>query len=69
MTSEERYQFARITAKNAEVVHAEKRRIEEVKKRAVQNGLLKGLSVELVAEINDVPIEFVLDIQQQLNEK
>ncbi len=70
MTPEERFQFARITAINAEAVNAEKRRIEEIQFEAVRKALLRGkLSIEEIAEDNGVTVDFVLNIQIQLSEK
>lgn len=73
MTSEERYQFARITAKNAEAIWAEKRRIEEaveaenlaVKTEIVSNALQMGLTVEQAAKLANVSTEFVEAIRQE----
>ena len=75
MTPEERFQFARITAINAEAVYAEKRKIKEarqeenllVKTAIVQKALERGkLSLEEIAEDNDVTVEFVTAIQVQM---
>ena len=75
MTPEERFQFARITAINAEAVYAEKRKIEEarqeenllVKTETVKKLLERGkLSLEEIAEDNDVTVEFVTAIQVQM---
>ena len=69
MTSEERYQFARITAKNAEAIWAEKQKIEDakeaVKTETVKTALKMGLSVEQAAQLADVSVEFVQTINQQ----
>ena len=68
MTPEERAHFARVTAANAEAVKAEKKRIEEVKVSAIKKALQRGkLSFEEIAEDNDVPVDFVLSIQQGLS--
>ncbi|AEI47399.1 hypothetical protein Runsl_0968 [Runella slithyformis DSM 19594] len=65
MTPEERAYFARVTAANAEAVKAEKKRIEEVKVSAIKKALQRGkLSLEEIAEDNDVAVDFVLSIQQ-----
>ena len=66
MTSEERYQFARITAINAEAVHAAKAEALAIKTEAMKLGLQNGLTVELVAKINGVSEELVNKIRQQL---
>ena len=66
MTPEERFQFARITAINAEAVNAERQRVTEAVKKAI---LGKKLTVEDIADYNDVSVEFVLDVQRQLIQK
>ena len=70
MTAEERYQFARVTAKNAEAIWAEKRKIdeakEEVKAATVRNALKMGLPVEQAAALAEVPVEFVEQIRQKM---
>lgn len=69
MTPEERASFARVIAINAEVVNAEKKKIEEAREEAklqvVKNALSKGLDINLVAEIAGVSIDFVIEVQQQ----
>ncbi len=73
MTAEERYQFARITAKNAEAIYAEKRKIEEAQKETLKEAntatakkaLQMGLTVEQAAILADVSVEFVQAIAQE----
>lgn len=65
MTPEERYQFARITAKNAEVVNAEKGRVADAVKKLSK---LNALTAEQIAESLDVSLEFVLHVQNQPEE-
>ena len=48
------------------IKEAENRKELEVKFSSIKKSLQKGLQPELVAEINDVSVEFVLDIQNQL---
>ncbi|WP_046242401.1 Rpn family recombination-promoting nuclease/putative transposase [Hymenobacter terrenus] len=67
MTPEERFQFARYTAINAEAVNAEKAKVLAVKSEAVRLALKKGLPVDLIAEINGVSEELVRDIQANLS--
>ncbi|GAB4041160.1 Rpn family recombination-promoting nuclease/putative transposase [Spirosoma gilvum] len=68
MSPEERAYFARVTAANAEAVKAEKTRIEEVKKTAIQKALKRGkLTMAEIAEDNSVTIEFVREVQQQVD--
>ena len=66
MTSEERFQFARFTAINAEAVNADKALVLATKTEAVKLGLQKGLPIELVAEINGITEELARQIQCQL---
>lgn len=67
MTAEERAYFARVTAANAEAVKAEQKRIEEVKENTIKRLLLQGkLSVEDIADANDVSIDMVLEVQRVL---
>lgn len=66
MTPEERFQFARYTAINAEAVNAEKAAALAIKLEAVKLGLQNGLTSELVAKINGVTEELVQQVQQQL---
>lgn len=68
MTPEERAHFARVTAINAEAVNAEKKRIEDVKTAAIQKALRSGkLTIEEIADFNDVSAEFVLSVKQKLS--
>ena len=70
MTAEERYQFARVTAKNAEAIWAEKRKIEEAKEEIktaiVRNALKMGLPVEQAATLAEVSVDFVEQIRQKM---
>lgn len=66
MTPEERFQFARYTAINAEAVNAEKAAALAIRTEAVRLGLQNGLSVDLVAKINGVSAEMVQRIQHEL---
>ena len=74
MTPEERAYFARVTATNAEAVKAEKNKIAEaeerreslVKRETVKNALLKGLDINLIADIAGVSSDFVVEIQRQI---
>ncbi len=79
MTAEERYQFARITAKNAEAIYAEKRReaeakekgkaeaVVEVKEMVVLN-LLRGSDFDAakIATLAGVSVEFVEEVRQKM---
>lgn len=71
MTPEERAYFARVISANAEVVRAEKRKIREAlaeKQIETITRLLKRgkLTIEEIAEDNEVSVEFVLQIQRDL---
>ena len=65
MTPEERFQFARFTAINAEAVNAERARLSGIIRRSLQ----QGLTVEQIAEINEVSVAYVQELQQKLNEQ
>ena len=66
MSPEERATFARITAANAEAVNAERRRVAQV----VANALRRGkLTIEEIAEDNEVAVEFVRSVQAELEKK
>lgn len=67
MTTEERAYFARVTAANAEAVKAEKQRIDDIKTEAILNALREGLSIDLIARLNNVSTDFVLSIQKGLS--
>lgn len=60
MTPEERFQFARYTAINAEAVNAERARLSGV----IQRSLRKGLTLEEIAEINEVSLAYVQELAQ-----
>ncbi|MGM9507016.1 Rpn family recombination-promoting nuclease/putative transposase [Larkinella sp. GY13] len=67
MSAEKRLAYEMLIAQNAAAVHGEKKKIEAIKKSAVIKSLQKGLDPELVAEINDVTLDFVLNIQRSLS--
>lgn len=76
MTSEERYAFERILLINTETVYREKRKeerliaeaISEFKTEAVRKALRRGkLSIEEIAEDNDVPVDYVISLQAELS--
>jgi hypothetical protein len=75
MTPDEKASLEILIARNAESVKAEGRKIKEaedrkelkIKTQVVTKALLKGLSVEIVAELADVSTEFVQSIKQQLS--
>jgi len=67
MTPDERANFEIMIARNAEVVYGEKRKIEAVKIEAIERALQAGLTVDLIAQINDVSTQFVEEIRDQLN--
>ena len=53
---------------NREIKEAENRKELEVKFSSIKRSLQKGLQPELVAEINEVSVEFILDVQKQLTQ-
>jgi len=65
MTPEERFQFARYTAINAEAVNAERARLSGI----IQRSLQKRLTVEEIAEINEVTVEYVQELLARLKEE
>lgn len=65
MTPEERFQFARYTAINAEAVNAERARLSGI----IQRSLRKGLTLEEIAEINEVSLDYVRELHQDLSEQ
>lgn len=66
LSPEERFQFARITAINAEAVNAEKARLEQ----SIMKQLRRGkLTIDEIAEDFEVSAELVRTIQQQLNQQ
>jgi predicted transposase/invertase (TIGR01784 family) len=71
MTPDERASFEILIARNAESVKAETRKIKAAelatKTNAINKALMRGkLSVEDIADYNDVSVEFVLEIQNSL---
>ena len=64
MTPEERSQFARYTAINAEAVIAERARLSGI----IQRSLQQGLTAEQIAEINEVSVDYVRELQQKLSD-
>ena len=70
MTPEALLDYEMTLSANALAIKNENRKIEaaedRVKLLAVKKSLQKGLAPELVAEINDVSVKFVLDVQKQL---
>jgi len=59
MTPDEKASLEILIARNAVAVNAEKRKIEAVKIEAISKALARGLDGELIADINDVSVEFV----------
>lgn len=72
MTPEALLDYEMTLSANALAIKNEKKKIEEAEDRvkllAVTKSLQKGLPAELVAEINDVSLEFVLNIQKKLGQ-
>jgi predicted transposase/invertase (TIGR01784 family) len=63
MTPEERFQFARYTAINAEAVNAERARLSGVIERSLQ----RGLTLAQIAEINELSLDYVQELHQKLS--
>ena len=70
MTPDQKLVYEMAISANALVVKNENRKITEAEQRVktvtVKNALQKGLSVELAAEIAEVSVDFVKNIQQNL---
>jgi predicted transposase/invertase (TIGR01784 family) len=62
MTPEERFQFARYTAINAEAVNAERTRLSGI----IQRSLQQGLTPEQIASINEVSVDYVQELLARL---
>lgn len=75
MTPEKRMAYEMTLSANALAIENENRKIQEareaenvaVKAETVKNALTKGLDIKLVADIAEVTIDFVLNIQKQLS--
>lgn len=67
-TPEQRLSYEMTISANALAVKNENKKIQKVKTEAVVKALNRGrLTVEEIAEDNDVSIDFVLQIQQELS--
>ena len=67
MSPEERLQYEMTLSANAFAVKNEKRKIDEMRKHAIIKALCGGrLTVDEIADYNDVPADFVLTIQGEL---
>ena len=73
MPPEKRMAYEMTLSANALAIENENRKIQEaqlaVKTETVKNALLKGLDINLVADIAEVSVEFVLNIRKQLSSK
>jgi predicted transposase/invertase (TIGR01784 family) len=68
MTPEQRLGYEMAISANALVVKNENKKIERIKTESIKIALQKGkLTIEEIAEYNQVTIDFVLDIQNQLS--
>ena len=68
MTPEKRMAYEMTISANALAIRNEQKRIEEIKVLAIQKALRsQKLTVEEIADFNDVPVDFVLSIQQELS--
>ncbi len=69
MSPEKRMIYEMTIAANAVAVDNEQKKIETVKTQAVKKALNRGkLTIEEIAEDNEVSVDFVIDIQQGLAE-
>ncbi|GAB2567830.1 Rpn family recombination-promoting nuclease/putative transposase [Spirosoma areae] len=73
MSPEKRMAYEMTLSANALAIENENKKIQEaqlaVKTETVKNALSKGLDISLVADIAEVSVEFVLNIQKQLSSK
>jgi hypothetical protein len=76
LTPEELLDYEMTLSANALVVKNERKKIQEAEERirqeiksaAVRKSLLAGLPIDIIADINEVSIEFVLDVQRQMQQ-
>ncbi len=67
MTPDEKASLEILIARNAEAVNAENRRIKQEKEKFVTNLLQQtDFDANKIAMLTDVPVDFVLSVQQQL---
>ena len=70
MTPDQKLAYEMTISANALAIKNENKKISEAEQRiktvTVKNALQKGLSVELAAEIAEVSVDFVKNIQQNL---
>lgn len=73
MTPDEKASLEILIARNAESVKAESRRIKEAREaekvETITKSLLRGLDLELIADIAGTSVDFVKSVQRQLAEK
>jgi predicted transposase/invertase (TIGR01784 family) len=77
MTPDEKASLEILIARNAESVKAESKKLKEaresenlsVKTATVTKALLKGLDIQIVADITETSVDFVKSVQQQLASK
>lgn len=68
MTPEQRLAYEMTISANALLIKNEKKKIEKIKAQAITKALKNGkLTIEEIADFNDVSIDFVLDIQKHLS--
>ncbi len=66
MTPEQKLAYEMTLSANALAVKNENKRIEQSKVKTIQNALKKGLNIDLIAEISEVSVDFVKNIQQKM---
>ncbi|AQG79216.1 Rpn family recombination-promoting nuclease/putative transposase [Spirosoma montaniterrae] len=67
LTPEQRLSYEMTISANALAVKNEQRKIQKIKTKAVARALNRGkLTIEEIAEDNDVSVDFVLQVQQEL---
>jgi predicted transposase/invertase (TIGR01784 family) len=67
MNPEQKLAYEMTLSANALAVKNENKKIRESKVKTIQNALLKGLDISLIAEIAEVNEDFVISIKQKLS--
>jgi hypothetical protein len=71
MTTEQKLAYEMAISANALAVKNENKKIKEAKNQkaveVIERSLIKGLDIELIADIAGVSVDFVKSIQQQIS--
>jgi predicted transposase/invertase (TIGR01784 family) len=66
MSPEQKLAYEMTLSANALAIKNENKKIQESKIKTIKNALQKGLDVNLIAEIAEVPVELVISVKQEL---